>query len=694
MTHDTKSRTLLPQHLTDLRASGLTDETIEACGFYSEDNYARLATLLNRSRLPKRLSPALVFPFVGPDGSNGYCRIKPDRPRMLKGKPVKYESPTGRSNEIFIPPGAFAAIDDSAAEMLVVEGEKKAAKADQEGFPCLGLVGVFGWKDGKAERLLPVLDRIAWKDRQVRIVFDSDITSNPNVQAAESRLAVQLMNRGADVRCVRLPDLPDETKCGADDFLVHYSAGEFRKLLNEAIESEPIEAIEVKVPANQLDPATEVAEMLEGITQDGVCRLRFWRGSFYLWSKGAYREKDAAQVRSEVVQYLNQHARNLSTAVVANMLDQMRAQTMLSHDMDAPAWLAGKHDWPANELLVAQNGIYHLPSLVDGKPCHIDPTPQLFSTIALEYDLAADAKRPDAFLSFLEQLWPDDPLSIATLQELLGYLISGNTKQQKIAFLVGPKRSGKSTIGRIIQQLVGPKNTATPTLATLGMDFGLWSLVGRSVAIIADARISGRSDRAIVTERLLSISGEDHLDIHRKYLQPLTAVKLPTRLVLLSNELPRLVDASGALASRMIVLRMQRSWYGSEDTGLFDRLLPEMPGILLWAIGGWKRLRDRGHFIQPESGRELLEDMYELSSPITAFVDACCELGPEHRIPRNELYERYTEWCEEGGKMRCADQAGFGRDLRAAFSTLGSEYPRIGGKRVRCYSGINLRMEW
>ena len=55
---------------------------------------------------------------------------------------------------------------------------------------------------------------------------------------------------------------------------------------------------------------------------------------------------------------------------------------------------------------------------------------------------------------------------------------------------------------------------------------------------------------SIVVERLLSISGEDTLTVDRKYREPWTG-QLPTRIVILSNELPRLTDSSGALASRI-----------------------------------------------------------------------------------------------------------------------------------------------
>jgi putative DNA primase/helicase len=127
--------------------------------------------------------------------------------------------------------------------------------------------------------------------------------------------------------------------------------------------------------------------------------------------------------------------------------------------------------------------------------------------------------------------------------------------------------------------MLGLANCCAPTLAALGTNFGLWPLIGKRLAVIGDARLSGRTDQAVVTERLLSISGEDALTIDRKNLPPVT-VKLPTRIVILTNELPRLSDASGALAGRFLILRLENSFYGREGMNLTDRLMKELPGIL------------------------------------------------------------------------------------------------------------------
>src|SRR4029077_5286635 len=119
----------------------------------------------------------------------------------------------------------------------------------------------------------------------------------------------------------------------------------------------------------------------------------------------------------------------------------------------------------------------------------------------------------------------------------------------------------------------------------------------------------------------LSISGGDNPSIQRKYQ---SAYRGPTtcRFMILTNELPALPDASGALASRIVLLRTFKSFLGNEDTTLFEaKLKPEMDGIFKWALDGWQRLRERGYFVVPDSARGLLDDFVDLSNPLSGFVN-------------------------------------------------------------------------
>jgi hypothetical protein len=245
---------LLPQHLADLRRSGLSDQQIAACGFYSISDPREIAEHLGWDGKmyttavvgARALGPCLAIPFFGADGNyTGYTRLKPDKPRTDKnGKPIRYESPRGKPNRAFFPPQTRAILADPSKPLLVCEGEKKAARADQSCLWCVGLVGVWGWMKRREDKstprkLIEDLANIPWQGRLVFLVFDSDLASNEDVRWAEYHLARVLAKKGATVKVVRLPPgPPDEngraTKCGLDDFLLEHTVEEFFQLLRKA----------------------------------------------------------------------------------------------------------------------------------------------------------------------------------------------------------------------------------------------------------------------------------------------------------------------------------------------------------------------------------------------------------------------------------------------------------------------------
>jgi putative DNA primase/helicase len=293
-------------------------------------------------------------------------------------------------------------------------------------------------------------------------------------------------------------------------------------------------------------------------------------------------------------------------------------------------------------------------------------SPVFFNHNALEFAYDPDALDPVEWLRFLDSLWPDDAGSIEALQDLFGYLLSSDTRQQRVFMLIGPKRSGKGTIARVLTALLGRDNVCAPTLASLGQNFGLAPLIGKQAAIIADARLGARADQAAVAERLLSISGEDAITVDRKFLPAWTG-RLPVRFVVLTNELPRMSDASGALASRFIVWTLSQSFYRREDHGLAGRLMAELPSILNWSVAGWERLRERGRFKQPDSAIEAVAELEDLASPIGAFLRQRCQVAPGKHVGCDRLYAAWKLWCTDQGREHPGSVQTFGRDLRAAI---------------------------
>lgn len=369
-------------------------------------------------------------------------------------------------------------------------------------------------------------------------------------------------------------------------------------------------------------------------------------------------------------------------ATVNAALDSIKAYTHLPAATVSPSWLGDTSGRPpAAEVLPCKSSLLHLPEMR-----HLPPTPRFFTVNALDYDPIPGAGLPERWIEFLQGLFDDDMQSWDLLQDWFGYCLTGDTSQQKMLLIVGPKRSGKGTIGRVLTHLVGAGNVCGPTTSSLAGNFGLQPLIGKSLAVVSDARFSGDSIQAVV-ERLLCISGEDTLTIDRKHMTSVT-MKLPTRFVFFSNELPRLNDASGALAGRFMILRLTNSFYGREDKSLTGKLLTELPGILNWAIEGWRRLRERGHFVQPASVEDAVRDMEDLSSPVGAFVRERCEVAPGMRAWVDDLYAAWKTWCEQEGRSIVTTKQTFGRDLSAAVPGVAR---RRGTGNTTFYEGISLK---
>ena len=263
----------------------------------------------------------------------------------------------------------------------------------------------------------------------------------------------------------------------------------------------------------------------------GELALRFWRDEFHAWDSVAYRAVPASEIRAQLTRSLADEFSRLCRAaqagpagasarsrsarpipvtsrLVGDVLQAMASLVMMStRDVPTqPAWIVDSPSpggtpaarsrvgsppahWPAEEILPAKNMLVHLPSLVAGAACTMSPTPRFFNPFALEYDYDPGALAPERWLSFLKQIWGDDVESIACLQEWFGYLLTPDTRQQKILMMVGPKRSGRGTIARVLKALAGSNSVVNPTLATLARPFGLSTMIGKPIAVFPDARL-------------------------------------------------------------------------------------------------------------------------------------------------------------------------------------------------------------
>lgn len=458
-----------------------------------------------------------------------------------------------------------------------------------------------------------------------------------------------------------------------------------------------------------LDPMrtmpTAEAYIREHHTHAGHRTIVCHAGQLYTWTGSHYRVVEDDAIRARLFPWMHDAARvvtnsrtgdkklvpfNANPTTVNAALQTIAARAHISDTTPVGAFLAPRDGDPSPASLLAHKG--GLLDLETG--ASIEPTPRLFNTSALPFAYDPNAPRPKRWLAFLEEVFSDssgetvDEVAIDLLQQWFGYCLTPDTSQQKMLLIVGPKRSGKGTISKVLTALIGAENKAGPTVRGLSTPFGLADLIGKSLAIVADARFSG-PEMVGVTEQLLNISGEDEITIQRKFLGGVT-MRLPTRFVFLTNEMPSLKDASTALAGRFIPLQMERSFYNQEDTGLADKLLAELPGILLWAIEGWRKLRRAGKFELSVAQWEAIEEIEELASPVSVFINDCCIVDSEARVYTQRLYDRFKGWCEHEGRTFVVNSANFGKELRACCPSVKA---RRDADMTRFYQGIRLKGE-
>lgn len=210
---------LLPQHRVLIEGSAISPMVAAARPYWSATKKTELRELgFGGAQL---LAPALVIPVHGVTGELVTYQIRPDRPRVKDGKPLKYETPAGTKMALDVPPAVRDQLGDPAIPLYITEGARKADAAVSAGLCCIALLGVWNWRgtnDRGGKMALPDWESVALNGRTVFLAFDSDVTIKPEVAAALKRLKGFLESRKAAVKVIYLPH-PEGGKVGLDDWL-------------------------------------------------------------------------------------------------------------------------------------------------------------------------------------------------------------------------------------------------------------------------------------------------------------------------------------------------------------------------------------------------------------------------------------------------------------------------------------------
>jgi hypothetical protein len=216
---------LTPGHVDFLTRQAITVETLRSAGVYSITDAADLPEA--HAPWGDQAVPSIAFPWRTPAGQE-FIQLRPDSPIPIDGEksPRKYLWPKGQSSAITV------VREDGTDRVLFVEGTKQslAAASYVDSGSVYGIAGCRSWStDG-----VPLADLEVVEDKDVYLIFDADVTSNPDVYDAAVKFTLALKQEGA--RSVSYAILAAGGKAGLDDVLGSKAEGKRAKFLARVIE--------------------------------------------------------------------------------------------------------------------------------------------------------------------------------------------------------------------------------------------------------------------------------------------------------------------------------------------------------------------------------------------------------------------------------------------------------------------------
>ncbi len=457
-------------------------------------------------------------------------------------------------------------------------------------------------------------------------------------------------------------------------------AGEAREDVSASAPPQDTPLVEVAKPEPEVDagpvhasrstPRNTARAILARQSVEGVPRLRFHRERFWWWNGGAYLPQDDDTVRKLVGDHLNaafcrtQDGGSVSFNPKKNdlneALDALRIEAHLQSEFAAPCWLPRGE--PAGDWIVFRNAIVNVHTLEARPHSHL-----LWSHDVLKFDWEPGAQCP-VWMATLASIFPDETDAQNLLEAWIGYCMTLDTWAHKAMLHLGVTRSGKSTIQRLIEKLVGPRGWVSLSLDKWLMnEFSAHGLIGKRVAFFPDVRLKegrmygqnfdpGGMDHKSV-QMLLRITGEDSVSLRKMHGMDLVFEgQMPAKINMISNVVPNFNDE--ILPNRFLKLhyRIDQEKAGNMDPFLGQKLEAELPGIAARCLSAYREARENGGFRQARCGIELDRQLMRAREPRIAMVMECLEPtgDPAEYVVKKDALRACKAWLDENGHKTLA----------------------------------------
>ncbi|MGW2559638.1 DNA primase family protein [Streptomyces sp. NPDC001514] len=345
-----------------------------------------------------------------------------------------------------------------------------------------------------------------------------------------------------------------------------------------------------------------------------------------------------------------------------------------------PGTVAETYDRNPN-LLAVRNGVIDLRTgeLREGRAADC-----LIKYVDVDYDAESTAPRWEQFLA---EVFPNDHEMPAYIRRMVGYGVTGHTKEQFFAVLHGGGANGKSVFLNVLERVFA----AYSARCSFNVFLGEAKRGGPEIEPLKGARLAlaSETNRSAVlsTAAIKEATGGDRLTVNPKYRDAYTF--LPQCLILLAtNYRPQIRDADHGTWRRVKVIDFDARFDGAQrDSGLEDRLVDaEAAGILAWAVRGAVEWAAEG-LADTARMRESVADYKRDSDPLDGFLESLYVLDDSAPgVLAKDVLAEYRTWASEQGEPVFKQAQTLNSALLERYPSLGKKH----SKRGTVLTGIRM----
>ena len=415
----------------------------------------------------------------------------------------------------------------------------------------------------------------------------------------------------------------------------------------------------------------------------GFCALHPDYRHVYLWNKwmrwtGTVWTNDET---TEVYDAIRAYVRRATDAEK----EWMKAATISAVERFAKSdrrYAAVPEQWDVDDWAINTPG-----GIVDLRTGELSPSdPESYVT---KTTTAAPGSDCPAWLRFLDDVTDGDDEYVRFLQRIVGYSLTGSTREHAMFFAYGPGGNGKGVFLNTLTRILGEYAIVS------SMDTFTESYNDRhptDLAMLRGARMvvaqETEEGRAWAETRIKALTGGD--PITARFMRADFFTFTPKfKLLISGNHKPVLKNPDEAMRRRLHLLPFNVT-FGPDrrDPDLGEKLLDEAGGILQWAIDGALAYQNKG-LNPPKVAVDATAEYFEASDIFTLWLGECCEVDPNvWDTPRNLFasWRKFAEDChEKAGKQR-----GFSDRLKATGFDQALPLKSRGG---RSWEGLRVKPE-